>query len=427
MKTIYTKTLILYITFFVTLCFNSLSAQNSKMEFSIPTSDVPNTIDKIPELDSVEISKSVSYFIIENNLLKGKGSEILKDYINSSKFFVLGENHFSTEISKLTKSLAPVLEKSGYKGAALEVGPISAEKLKELSRVPDSTEANLKAFNNKYLIKSAQMTAIPFFYYVPDAGFLEEFAKTDMEIFGVDQENMFSYVFLGDEMVKSKLNAPNYKEIKAAWEKAKQTIEGMYENPKVRKLTTKMFTHPDYQEFEKMFSSDDLYAQNVIRKLHETWYIYDRAQKSHGARLDYIRSNFMKKYNEIEKKNENARYFIKVGYRHASKSGYSFGWYDIGNLTQEIAEIEGVKSTNVVVPRATYNGKDYSGSEATFLLKFHKKDQWTIIDLKKLREDLNSQKFQIITHSDYQGLNRMIQGFDLMLIPPADEKPEENW
>ena len=136
MKNFYTNTVILSIAFFITIFSSNFSAQN--------------TINDIPVLDSLEIAKSVNYFTIYNGLLKGNGANILKEHIASSKFFVLGENHYSDEISKLTKSLVPILNESGYKAVAFEVGPLSAEKLKELSQIPDSTQTRLKAFNGKY-------------------------------------------------------------------------------------------------------------------------------------------------------------------------------------------------------------------------------------------------------------------------------------
>ncbi len=426
MKTIKTKSLFLAITIFVSLCFTGLSAQTSKMEFSIPKNDIPISVSKIPQLDSMEIAKSVSYFKINKGSFEGKGADVLKDHITSSKFFVLGENHYSTEISKLTESLVPLLEKSGYKAAAFEVGPLSAEKLKELSNIPDSTEVNLKAFNAKYLNPALEVPPIPMFWYISDAKFLNAFAETKMDIFGIDQEFKLSFLFLGDDLVKSKLSDPNYQDIKAVWETLRTTIEKAYENPE-GKILTQILKSPDYKQFENMFDADDQHAQNVLQKLHETCFIYERSDWSHRDRVNYIRSNFLEKYKAIEKENQDARYFIKIGSRHAAKTNYSFGWYDIGSLTQELAEIEQVKSTNVTIPRGTYEGEDFKEDNSPTLISFHKKDSWTIIDLKRLRDDLNSKKFQIITHSDYQALNRMIQGFDLMLIPPADYKPKENW
>ena len=398
------------ITFFSAIICTNLTAQNSENKFQ-----------KIPLLDSLDIEKAVTYFQINNANLNGEGADILKQHIASSKFFVLGENHSSTEVSKLTKSLVPILDKSGYKVVAFEVGPISAEKLKELSEIPDSTQARLKAFNGKYFASSWGTSAIPFFNGISDAAFLKAFAETNMDIWGIDQEFFFSVLFLGDDMVESKSNDPNYEEIKAAWTKAKETAEAEFENMSGNVLT-KIFTHPDFQQFEKMFDSDDIYAQEVLKRLHETRHIYE---SHHKVRVDYINSNFLTNYLAFEEKHQDARYFIKIGAIHAATNMRSLGYYDVGALTQEIANAENAKTTNVIIPRATYEGEDYR-DVGTSLINFHKKDRWTLIDLEKLRNDLNSNKFQIITHPEYRELSRTIRGFDLLLIPPADKKQVPN-
>ena len=406
---IFTKKVFAIAVFSAAICTN-LASQNSE-----------NTFQKIPLLDSLTIEKAVTYFQVDNANLDGEGVDILKQHIASSKFFVLGENHHSTQVSKLTEGLVPIFDKSGYKAVAFEVGPLSAEKLIELSEIPDSTQARLKAFNSKYFTSSLGMSAIPMFNAVPDAAFLKAFAETDMEIWGIDQEFVFSVLFLGDDLVESKSNDPNYEEIKAAWTKAKETAETEFENYSGNVLT-KIFTHADFQQFEKMFDSDDRYAQEVLKRLHETMTIYESA---HAVRVDYIRSNFLRNYEAFEKEHKDARYFIKIGYRHAATTNFSHGTYDLGALTQEIANIENAESTNVIIPRATHDDKDYRDLVPS-LLNFHKKDRWTLIDLKKLRNDLNSYKFQIIKHPDYQQLNSMIMGFDLLLIPPVDKTPIDN-
>ena len=194
MKNHYFKTASISILFFSISLVSNLRAQS--------------TIQDIPVLDSFEIAKAVSYFKINDASLEGDGASIIKQSISSSKFFVLGEYHFSTEISKLTKSLVPLLHKSGYKAATFEVGPISAKKLKELSHIPDSTRARLKAFNGNYFSQftpDLKLLPIPFFTSVYDA-----------DIWGVDQELLNSILFLGGDIVESKLKDAQYEEIKAA-------------------------------------------------------------------------------------------------------------------------------------------------------------------------------------------------------------------
>lgn len=388
-----------------------------------------NTIKDIPELDASEIEKAVHYFNINNGSLQGDGADVLKQYIATSKFFVLGEYHYSTEISKLTESMVPLMDQSGYKVAVFEVGPHSAEKLRELSTVPDETESRLKEFNAKNYVKltpTIEMLPIPFFNTVYDAAFLEGFAKAEMDIWGIDQEFFSSVLFLGEEMVKSKSNDSNYQDFEKAWNIAKEVIKKEFDNFQgPEKFLKTIMKHPDIEKFKNMFNSDDYYAQSVFQQLEKSWDIYLNSRTSHGDRVDLIRSNFLTNYESYDKKHKDARYFIKIGAWHAGKTNTSVGLSDVGALTQEIAKIENTKSTTVAVEKAFYNGKDYRDTFPAFR-NFAKKDQWTIIELKKLREGLMANKFQIMAHPDYQELKENIMGYDLALIPPSDEKPSNN-
>ena len=389
-----------------------------------------NTIKDIPVLDSLEITKAVSYFKINDASLEGDGATIVKQYISNSKFFVLGEYHFSIEISKLTTGLAPILDKAGYKAAAFEVGPFSAKKLEELSHIPDSTRARLKAFNGNYFVQLTpdyKLLPLPFFTSVYDADFLEAFAKTDMDIWGVDQELFTSILFMGGAVVESKSKDVQYEEIKTAWAKAKKSIVAKFENPDLSNIPATLDSvrkDPDFQQFRNMFDANDSYAQSVFQRFDESYEIY--ISSVHEGRVHYLRSNFLKNYEAFEKENKDARYFIKIGSLHAGKTMISNGYYDLGALTQEIATMENATSTNAIVFKAYLNDKDYRSRRVPSLINFSKKDSWTVIDLKKLRETLHSGKFQISTHLEFQELNKVMLGFDLLFIPPVDKSPSDN-
>ena len=86
---------------------------------------------------------------------------------------------------------------------AFQIGPHSAEKLKELSQIPDSTQERLKSFNGKYINPATEKSAIPMLNSVPDAAFFEAFAHAGILYWGVDQEFIFAVLFW-DDMVESK-------------------------------------------------------------------------------------------------------------------------------------------------------------------------------------------------------------------------------
>lgn len=79
------------------------------------------------ELKSSDIISFAYSFKIENNQLIGAGADTLKKAIRESQFFMLGEEHFSPQISELTNIILPYFSSNGYKNFALEVGPFTAK------------------------------------------------------------------------------------------------------------------------------------------------------------------------------------------------------------------------------------------------------------------------------------------------------------
>jgi hypothetical protein len=94
------------------------------------------------EIKSSEITSFTYPFNIENNKLIGLGADTLKNVIRESQFFMLGEEHFSPQISELTNIILPYFSSNGYENFALEVGPYTAKiieseiKLKTIRRTP---------------------------------------------------------------------------------------------------------------------------------------------------------------------------------------------------------------------------------------------------------------------------------------------------
>lgn len=390
-----------------------------------PNLHAQNHAADIPVLDSLAISKSVHHFIINNNSIEGEGAVVLNEYISNSKFFVLGEYHHSTEISKLTESLVPLLDRSGYMAAAFEVGPHSADKLSDLAKVPDSTSFRLKDFNAKYYTPSLRMLPIPFFENVYDADFLAAFSRKEMEIWGIDQEFFTSVTFWGDELLASKSKEPNFEEYKAVWDRSKQYIDSVFANFKGDPTIFNGIQSNGFRDFRNMFDAKDEYAQSIFQRLDESWAIYAKYGQSSGDRERYLRSTFLDHYTTFEEKNKGSSYFIKIGSLHAAKTKYQNNYLDIGALTEELAQKEKSSSTNVIVEAGFLNGKDKRG-KLPALMNYYQEDAWTIINLKELRNRLNSDEFQINSRPDSEQLQKLIHGFDILMIPPADITPDHN-
>lgn len=74
-----------------------------------------------------DISNYVYTFDVKDNCIVGKGADVLIEKIEQSQFTMLGEEHYSPQISELTNALLPIMAKSGYKYFAVETGSHSAK------------------------------------------------------------------------------------------------------------------------------------------------------------------------------------------------------------------------------------------------------------------------------------------------------------
>ncbi|WP_299223254.1 hypothetical protein [uncultured Psychroserpens sp.] len=397
---------------------------------------------KAPILDTELLKTYTSYFTIDNNTISGEGKEVLGSLINESQFIVYGETHGSEQTSIINKAIMPLLSDAGFNHFAIEVGPHSAKKLTELTTPAQQTIENLKVFNSKYTVAQGEDVAIPipFFSSVSDAEFLKEARSNGMQLWGLDQEFYFSAFFLMDELTKTTKGTANHKQILTLQNQAQMVmykhfiaevtgeIEGAYSLIKEEDAVRAYFDAFDIKN-EK--------AQAIIKDMKISWDIYiDWRNDSHVDRISYMRNNFMKYYNEASKNEKLPKVYIKIGSLHAKKT-YSNGAYDIGELTESLAQKNGTRATAINSWRAftkTEDGtivnnfekykKGYKRYKMFFPLA--KKEAWAIINLKAIRLAVDRNELQLPKTGDYHKLRQLIYGYDYQLILPVDEKPVPN-
>jgi hypothetical protein len=382
----------------------------------------------IQQLDSAMISSYTYNFDINNGQLVGQGAEFLIEQIKRSDFILLGEEHYSSKISELTKALVPELYKNKYSIAVFEVGPHSARKLSELSQPYTETKQNLYQFNSKYYHPEQEDIPIPFFDGVEDAEFLGEFSKHNFEIWGCDQEYYSSILFLGEEMVKSVEQRSDYEQIYKAWKDAEVIIDSLFvvDATEDIQLFTEIKNNNVFEHFIRFFSEKDTTAYSILQDLYSSWDIYSTRRGSHMKSVNYIRKNFLNYYRLNESNNPNSKYFIKFGSIHTGKNLISLGSYDIGVLTQELAVQNNKTSTSIIVSGRYYSGKDRY-KENDLLMKFGDQEKWVAIDLKVLNNKLLKGEIDILDEPGYQELKRVIDGYDVLILKPDDYAQTPNY
>ena len=390
-------------------------------------------IETIP-LSEEYISQKTTYFTINNGNIKGSGLEVWKELIATSQFVMLGERHDSEATSQLVDAILPILDSTGYKHFAVEVGPHSAKKLKELSTPIEETEKNLTAFITKYAGKEDYEVPIPFFRASSDAKFLKTARSQDIELWGLDQEYYSSTEYFMDELLTFETDNPNFKNLEATNKEVKTILEKWYGIDADENADIDFFKEIQKDSIVQRYLShfrNRTDTKHIIEDLEISWDIYSRwRDDSHADRISYMRTNFMTNYKKALEKEKEPKVLLKFGNLHASKilTGNS---YDLGDLITQLATQNGTQATIINSWHRYYINSD--GNEIDYLEKYPsyynrvryfmalaKRDQWTFIDLKSIRNDIAQGKVTLPTDGDYHRLKSLIDGYDYQLILPLD-------
>jgi len=386
-------------------------------------------------IDAEYIAGKTRYFSVENKAVQGEGRAWLEKMFEESQFVVFGERHNSKETSKLIEALIPIMHTSGFETLCLEIGPNSAVKLTELMAPAQNTVENLRSFNTKYYHETLDDVPIPFFAGVEDALFLKAAAQNNMQIWGLDQEYFYAILFLTDELLKQAQGANNFSEIQNSKQKADSTILKwlIKENASDEDIDifAEILQEPTVDTFFNYFRGSDTPGGEIVKDLEVSWDIYSRwRQDSHVDRISYMRNNFKDRYHSyIEENGTLPKVFLKFGQLHTSRT-FSNGAYDLGHLTASIAKEKGLVSTSINCWTRYYQE---NGEEIDYLEKYYnhykrlklfmevaKQDQWTLIDLRSIREDILNNKVRLPENGDFHKMNALIQGYDIQLILPLD-------
>lgn len=376
------------------------------------------------------------YFDIVDNKFVGEGSEILKQLYNEHQYVMLGEYHMSPLISKFTAATIPLLDKAGFEHVAFEVGPHGLEKFLSSIKEHDNLDSALVKFHKQYGYYSSDgyyETMIPFFDFYEDGAFLQMILERNWHIYGIDQEYQNSTTMLLDLMYDRMPNS-DQKRLSSSHTMAKDTVQLF------NKLAAETSQYPEKGILNSRFLNDYF---NELSKLSENKavvagilksmeiyglsYIHRKWYDSFITRLSLFKENLNQQMKLNDFDHSKDKMFIKIGGLHAYKGTSDYECFDIGNTIHELAEINGNKSLHLHFSSRYYveEGKSYDDAENLKdplhdLTKLGKKDQWTLIDLRpfrakmifypqqykvnpKLRREIISYDFFIITKEDYEG------------------------
>lgn len=403
----------------------------------------PNFGQEKPSITEKDLEKHTYYFEISDNKLTGNGAKFLIDEINQSQFVLLGEYHGSSEISKLTKAIIPIFHGSGCRTFGLEIGPVSGEILSDLSNNSGKTIQNLREFNSNNLIKgkTRSFTPIPFFSNLEDAEFLLEARKRNWNLIGLDQEFAFGYVPLFQRIFEN-LKGKKKAELKPHFEKIVASIPAFYEAGfnENKSQYKAILESKEINEFLKTASAANPKNKRIaetIKFTTEIYYMNDnqirKYYEANSGRVSYMKRNLAEGFGKIKFDQTKDKMLLKMGAVHTGRGFSPLSLFEIGNTLSELAAFNGNRSLHIEFGSRYFieNGKeiDALSNEKDFLFRYRaflqmsKKDKWTLIDLRPLRNTVFYQrKFNLDSI-----ILEIFKNQDLYIMPPIDKEPIPNY
>lgn len=394
-------------------------------------------------LTAKDLEQNTRYFEIVDNKLVGDGAKFLTDEIKQSQYVLLGEYHGSLRISEFTKAVIPIFHDAGCRTFGLEIGPVSAEILSELSSDSGQTISNLKNFNSNFYVatKRRTFTPIPFFANVEDAEFLVETRKRNWNLLGLDQEFSFSYIPLIERMYKN-LKPKNKTELKQLYEQVTNSIKTFYEaNVKDGKSQYKaILESKEVNEFLDSAAKENPKNKRIAEAIKFTTEIYymndDQIRKYYDAnngRVNYMKKNLSEGFAKLKFDLKKDKMLLKMGADHTGRGFSDLSLFEIGNTLSELAAFNGNSSLHVEFGSRYYteNGKEVDALSDTkgflyryqALLQMAQKDKWTVIDLRPLRKNVfYRRQFNLDSI-----VLEIFKNQDLYIIPPIDKEPSPNF
>ncbi len=383
-----------------------------------------------------DLSKHVYHFDLKDNQLSGPGADLLRKEAMKTQYFLIGEYHGSKLISNFTRAMIPILHEAGYQHFGVEVGPHSAELLKEMAKDPQKTTSQLNTFNQRYSVieeDSSIWTPIPFFEYEEDAAFLEAAMKNGWNLYGLDQEFCYGYIPLIDRMY-AQLSKEDQKELWTLHQSLRDSIQSYYKMNELdqQRLSVSMTASPLFKKYLKKASKHHEANQAIADALLTTTKIYHyNATRDYlecnSTRIDYMKTNLFKAFEEQNFDLKKDKMLLKMGSIHTAKGFSWLSLYELGNTLHELASFHQNESIHLSFSSRfekedgkiidALDNKEGYAYRYVDLLQFGKKDQWTIIDLRPLKEKIYyHQKYKI---SDL--MKDIFRQHDLFIIAPVEE------
>ena len=385
--------------------------------------------------NAIDVMVEISHTAIENRLrldfdgaeFSGQAWERLVSEAAQAQFVMIGEEHGIAENPMLVAQLFHEISDYEYKNLVIETSPAMAKFIDGVL-----LRDGLEGLRNLYAKRGGE----PAFFGMHEEALLlaaarETSSRKKPVLIGVDYEVASDPVLL--RVLSDKRKPQEAEEAldlliaasDAAWKKYYQTsgpqfIFSFSGDPELVRAVEDAW--PERDE-EAAWILDTLEETLEINKL----WVNRQAWQSNARRAAFIRSNFLRHWNDRAKNDGGPKMIVKLGASHLVRGRNMVETFDLGALLPELAEINGTRALSIMVlPGAgsmtavldpttwTFReapGKDSYAAGLEVITATAYEDAFTLIDLRPIRSHLTPSLAK-----DYDDLARIVHGFDMLLV-----------
>lgn len=371
-----------------------------------------------------------SYEIKFNGVsLSGSGAEWLVRMANQSQYFLIGERHATAEIPAISGALYAELADVGYEYAALEIGPLAAQKADTLLR-----EGGVDALE-RFLTREPFRQAIAFLSWREEAQLVARIVAEGGTIWGLDQEFIYSMRWHLSRLADLARTAAEREAVASLRSRAEDDrfLLGRLNPATLEELRSTFSANPSERAhaiIDALMFSNSVYRPYIVERK-----FFSRA----GARREnYMKRNLVSKLRDARSYGESGgKVFFKFGGFHSAPRVYTDGQITLGTFVEEWARGHGHDAFNLYIgcnggrslstggrehaPQpcagmiAGDGGQNTTAVDSTRifarLLSEHEGELW-LLNVRPLRDQLGQWDF--LTADE----KRWIAGFDAFLLVP---------
>jgi len=285
------------------------------------------------------------YVITTNSLGDSSLTEFIRSIIAPGQFVMVGEQHGLKEIGEITSLIYRIAQPLGYNYLCIETDAVAAYQI----------EQSAKGKNPTQLAKEQDETfpfSIPFYTNYDDYDLFSQVIQSQGSIWGIDQTFMTQFRLNFDHLERTTSN----REFKEELKKLKVSANAAFEKAMEEKdfMAPFIFQYSDEIHSKLMGLARVEDEKEVLRQLKKTKEIYllnfaKQSYLSSSKRARLMKQNFLNYYNAAIKTDKHPKVIFKLGANHVMKGLNKSNVYDIANFVAELALLNGMNSTHVLV------------------------------------------------------------------------------